>query len=77
MMFTTRDMDQDTDGFGNCAEQWRGGWWYNRCYEANINGLNYNSPTTTPKGITWQHGGARGDGYNTWKGAAMKIRKLN
>ena len=36
--FSTKD--QDHDGLsGQCAEDYKGGWWYNACYCANFNGL--------------------------------------
>ena len=38
MNFTTIDRDNDHHG-GNCAEVHKGGWWYNHCYHANLNGL--------------------------------------
>ena len=36
MNFSTYDNDND-GGAGNCAADWRGGWWYNYCYRININ----------------------------------------
>ena len=35
--FSTYDNDNDPSG-GNCAYRHQGGWWYNTCYEANLNG---------------------------------------
>ena len=35
--FSTYDNDNDPSG-GNCAYTHQGGWWYNTCYEANLNG---------------------------------------
>ncbi len=37
MMFTTSDNDNDKCTH-NCADQWPGGWWYNCCHSANLNG---------------------------------------
>ena len=37
--FATKDSDNDRTGSGNCAVTFRGGWWYNACYDSNLNGL--------------------------------------
>ncbi|PFX11531.1 Techylectin-5B [Stylophora pistillata] len=39
MNFTTRDRDNELSDVGNCAEYFKGGWWYNSCHRANPNGL--------------------------------------
>ena len=38
--FSTMDNDHDNSRSGNCAELYGGGgWWFDRCYDANLNGL--------------------------------------
>ena len=36
MKFSTPDNDKDQSS-GNCAAQWKSGWWYNNCSSININ----------------------------------------
>ena len=39
MMFSTYDSDHDHSGYPNgCAGNFGGGWWYNACGYANLNG---------------------------------------
>ncbi|XP_016535172.1 fibrinogen alpha chain isoform X2 [Poecilia formosa] len=54
--------DKDNDGSGeNCAEAYGGGWWYNSCQAANLNGIYYkgtydpetNTPYKTANGVVW------------------------
>ena len=56
--FTTRDQDHDSNDGVNCATNFKGGWWYNTCHIANLNGLYFRedeNPTATPYaiGICW------------------------
>ncbi|GIY82036.1 techylectin-5A [Caerostris darwini] len=36
--FSTKDQDNDTHR-DNCAQSFKGGWWYNSCHDSNLNGL--------------------------------------
>lgn len=38
MRFSTIDKDNDRYPNGSCADQLRGGWWYNSCSTSNLNG---------------------------------------
>ncbi|XP_062601509.1 fibroleukin-like [Saccostrea cucullata] len=38
MYFSTPDSDNDGWPSGNCAATWRGGWWFNSCRRAFLNG---------------------------------------
>ncbi|KAL2094376.1 hypothetical protein ACEWY4_009095 [Coilia grayii] len=67
MRFTTRDEDNDRYMQGNCAEENRGGWWYNRCHAANLNGKYYRGGVYKAKnddGVVW----------GTWRGLWYSLR---
>ncbi|XP_030834562.1 ficolin-2-like [Strongylocentrotus purpuratus] len=53
--FSTRDRDHD--GLPeHCADKYKGGWWYNDCHRANLNGLYLKGPTTVREhamGVVW------------------------
>ena len=38
MQFSTKDRDNDAAQSYDCAVKKHGGWWYNNCYKANLNG---------------------------------------
>nr|XP_058973802.1 ficolin-2-like [Pocillopora verrucosa] len=57
MQFSTNDQDND-HGFynyvSNCAEHYKGAWWYNNCHRSNLNGLYHNgSEASYGKGVNW------------------------
>ncbi|XP_061582398.1 fibrinogen-like protein 1 [Cololabis saira] len=76
MRFST--YDQDNDNYrGNCAQEDKGGWWFNKCHSAHLNGVYY------PKGY---YSAATDDGivWYTWRGwwyslktSIMKIRPID
>ncbi|KAJ8391448.1 hypothetical protein AAFF_G00089220 [Aldrovandia affinis] len=76
MQFSTKDQDQDRYLQGSCAQENMGGWWYNRCHAANLNGKFYRGGEYKGKfdnGVVWM----------TWRGlwyslrhTTMKVRPL-
>ncbi|XP_008276078.1 fibrinogen like 1B [Stegastes partitus] len=76
MQFSTKDQDNDRYRHGSCAQENKGGWWFNRCHAANLNGNFYRKGKYNSEydnGVVW----------GTWKGlwyslrhTAMKVRPL-
>ena len=71
MKFTTHDVDNDRDNNYNCAEKYKGGWWFRKCHCANLNGLylagHHNSYAD---GVNWANHS------ESLKRAIMMIRKV-
>ncbi|KAK3853597.1 hypothetical protein Pcinc_004977 [Petrolisthes cinctipes] len=52
--FSTYDADHDTWGEVNCAQVYKGAWWYARGHKSNLNGFQYEGiHTTFAEGINW------------------------
>ena len=70
--FSTKDSDNDNYS-RDCANQRKGGWWYNICSESNLNGL-YLGPTGTgdDKGNVWNYF----KGHQSLKRTEMKMRRV-
>ena len=76
MQFTTNDRDNDHWEDGNCAaDKASGGWWFKRCWQANLNGIYYPSSDTggNYSGIGWKYW--KGEFYSLKK-TEMKIRRV-
>nr|XP_039256271.1 fibrinogen gamma chain-like [Styela clava] len=73
MSFTTKDRDNDKHT-ENCAANSRGGWWYNQCVSANLNGQR-GSADELPHLV---NGDTDGMVWVTWKGCweSLKASKI-
>ncbi|XP_062570717.1 ficolin-1-like [Saccostrea cucullata] len=71
MAFSTKDQDNDKDSGGNCATSWHGAWWYNSCYNSNLNGRYGQSGDSGGKYTTWWHWKNK---YEALKQTQMMIR---
>ncbi|XP_038066786.1 ficolin-3-like [Patiria miniata] len=69
-LFSTKDRDNDNSPIGSCAKDDHGAWWYDWCYQSNLNGKYYALALVDYQSIRW----------DTWKEphkvkiCSMKIR---
>ena len=72
MAFSSRDNDKD-QWAGDCSKtRGSGGWWFNGCGLANLNGVNFGENVNSYEGILWYF--YAGDN-RTFKSARMMISK--
>ena len=65
-----QETDNDDDIKRHCAEVFKGGWWYNYCHWANLNGIYSASDLTGIRWFTYERG-------NTFlKKVEMKFRAV-
>ena len=69
--FSTKDQDNDSN-INNCAEMWKGAWWYNNCQHNNLNGIYHHEIYTGLDGVRWYHWKE-----DSAKRAEMKVRPVN
>ncbi|XP_041372730.1 fibrinogen C domain-containing protein 1-like [Gigantopelta aegis] len=69
--FTTKDSDHDIWN-ANCAQKFRGAWWYTNCHSSNLNGAYLRgNQSTYADGVNWKTFSGY---YYSLKYSAMKIR---
>ena len=72
MQFSTKERDNDLSSI-NCAVRHKGGWWYNQCSWANLNGVYYGGEYSSQygDGVKWVT--LRGQFYS-FKRTEMKVK---
>ena len=71
--FTTRDQDNDAHSGDNCAQIYKGAWWYHRCHYSNLNGLYHGGlHSSFADGVNWE---AWRGYYYSLKFTEMKVRQ--
>ncbi|XP_041483862.1 ryncolin-4-like [Lytechinus variegatus] len=79
--FSTRDRDNDISPheWENCADRYKGGWWYHACHYANLNGQygEKRSAEKTSHGVVWYDWATGGGLPYTLRKTEMKIRPTN
>ncbi|KAI0238427.1 Ficolin-2, partial [Lamellibrachia satsuma] len=69
--FSTKDRDNDQYS-SDCANQYKGCWWYNSCHHSNLNGQYLHGPSDPhQKGLVWRTWTGQ---YTSLKKVAMKLR---
>ena len=73
-MFSTKGNDNDDSNDTQCAESYKGAWWYKACHRSNLNGLYLQGPHSSyANGINWV---TFRDHYNSLKRTEMKVKPV-
>ena len=69
--FSTKD--SDNTGYRYCSEYHKGAWWYDSCYNSNLNGIyHHHGHYTGSDGLRWDRWK-----FDSAKRTEMKIRPVN
>eukprot|EP00058_Branchiostoma_floridae_P018817 XP_002604306.1 hypothetical protein BRAFLDRAFT_88596 [Branchiostoma floridae] len=72
MFFSTKDKDNDIHESADCAQTFKGAWWYFSCHRANLNGLYHGGDHQSyADGVNWKSWKGH---YYSLKHTEMKIR---
>ena len=72
MKFSTKDVDNDSHTNQQCAQVYKGAWWYNLCHASNLNGQYLAGPHESyADGVIWF---AFKGHYYSLKTSEMKVR---
>ena len=71
MAFSIKDRDNDI-WHSDCANVYKGAWWYNSCHHSNLNGLYLGSTGNSDTGNVWSHWKS----YQSLKRTEMKMRRV-
>lgn len=73
MQFSTKDQDNDRGvRVSNCAQHYKGAWWYISCHDSNLNGLYlHGRHASSADGVNWK--AFKGHHYSL-KRTEMKIK---
>jgi ficolin len=74
MQFSTKDVEHDISE-KNCAQSYKGGWWYETCHESNLNGLYHcgGNHASYADGINWLDWKGY---YYSMKTVTMKMKEV-
>lgn len=75
MPFSTFDVDNDMRFYDNCAYIFKSGWWFNACFQANLNGVYYRYSNGSGIGGSSGTGATSGSGGNKSPSARHLVKK--
>ncbi|XP_077974357.1 uncharacterized protein LOC120346989 [Styela clava] len=76
--FTTKDHDNDDEDSGNCAKNYKGGWWFHKCYYCHLTGPYVEDEVVDRynPGISWNSWKKSDEEFYLLKFVEMKMRPV-